>query len=215
MFTGIIEEVGTIKSTQTHSQGGKLTILASYITSDIKLGDSVAVNGVCLTVTEFNNNVLCFDVSLETLKRTTLGYLKAGRLVNLERALKLSDRLGGHIVQGHVDSTGQFLTRQKVGESFIMRFSFPKEIAHYICKKGSIAIEGISLTIANLTENYFEVAVVPHTIKMTTLGHLSSGDDVNLEADILAKYIERMLIKDPVKSEKSALTMEKLKDLGY
>lgn len=215
MFTGIIEEVGIIQTTQTHAQGGKITILAKTITNDIKLGDSVAINGVCLTVTDFSSKALSFDVSEETLKLTTLGHLKAGTKVNLERALRLSDRLGGHIVQGHVDAKGEFLTRQQVGESFIMRFSFPKEISHYICKKGSIAVEGISLTVANLTDFSFEIAVVPHTAKMTTLNTLSSGDKVNLEVDILAKYIERMLTKDSTKVEKTSLTIEKLKDLGY
>jgi len=216
MFTGIIEEVGKIQATQIHSQGGKITILAEHIINDIKLGDSVAINGVCLTVTEFNNKSLSFDVSKETLNHTTLGYLKGGKSVNLERALRPSDRLGGHIVQGHVDTTGEFLTRQQVGESFIMRFSFPKEIAHYICKKGSIAIEGISLTVANLASNWFEVAVIPHTVKMTTLSVLSSGDKVNLEVDIVAKYVERLLTTENVsKTEKTSLTMEKLKNLGY
>jgi riboflavin synthase len=215
MFTGIIEEIGTIENTKLYANGGKISVLAQTITNDIKLGDSVAINGVCLTVTSFSNHSLSFDVSEETLKRTTLGHLKSGKKVNLERALRLSDRLGGHIVQGHVDATGQFLTRQEVGESFIMRFSFPKEIAHYICKKGSIAIEGISLTVANLLETSFEVAVVPHTAKMTTLSSLSFGDKVNLEVDIIAKYLERMLGKEPSATEKPSLTMEKLKNLGY
>ncbi|KAF0247363.1 MAG: riboflavin synthase [bacterium] len=216
MFTGIIEEVGKIQATQLHSYGGQITVLAEHITNDIKLGDSVAINGVCLTVTSFNSKSLTFDVSQETLNRTTLSYLKSGRLVNLERALRLSDRLGGHIVQGHIDATGQFLTRQQVGESFIMRFSFPKEISHYICKKGSIAIEGISLTVANLASNWFEIAVVPHTVKMTTLNFLSSGDKVNLEVDVVAKYVERMLTtENAIKTEKPSLTMEKLKNLEY
>lgn len=216
MFTGIIEEIGLLNSTQVNSQGGKLTVAASSITSDVKLGDSIAVNGVCLTVIEFDSKSLTFDVSRETLDRTTLGSLRIGTKVNLERALRPSDRMGGHIVQGHVDSTGQFLTRQMVGDSFIMRFSYPKEIAHYICQKGSIAIEGISLTVANLGSNFFEVAVVPHTLKMTTLNFLSSGDKVNLEVDIIAKYVERMLTTEKApKVEKSALTMDKLKDLGY
>jgi riboflavin synthase len=214
MFTGIIEEIGVVNSTQVNSQSGRLSINARYITSDVKLGDSIAVNGVCLTVVEFDSKTLAFDVSRETLNRTTLGSLRIGTKVNLERALRPSDRMGGHIVQGHVDSTGQFLTRQMVGEGFIMRFSYPKEIAHYICQKGSIAIEGISLTVANLASNFFEIAVVPHTLQMTTLSFLSSGDKVNLEVDIIAKYVERMLTTAP-KMEKSTLTMDKLRDLGY
>lgn len=215
MFTGIIEEVGKILSTQVHSQGGQITVLADHILNDTKLGDSIAVNGVCLTVTTFTSKCLSFDVSQETLYRTTLGNLKNGCLVNLERALKVSDRFGGHIVQGHVDATGQFLTRQQVGESFIMRFSFPREIAHYICQKGSISINGISLTVSDLGSNWFEIAIVPHTMKMTNLSSLTSGDSVNLEVDILAKYIERMLAVKPTKTEKSSLTIEKLKELGY
>jgi len=214
MFTGIIEELGKISATKIGSQGGEIIVSAKEITQDLKLGDSVAVNGVCLTVTAFTSQNITFDVSKETLLRSTLGSLSTGNSVNLERALRLSDRLGGHIVQGHVDTTGEFLARQTVGEGYIMRFSYPKEIAHYICQKGSIAIEGISLTIADLSLSDFSVAVVPHTWKSTTLSLLAPRQKVNLEVDIVAKYIERMLTTRHI-TEKSALTMEKLKDLGY
>src|ERR1051326_8488607 len=139
MFTGIIEEVGKIRAIQTHGQGGRITVAACSVTSDVKMGESIAVNGVCLTVVEFSETSLAFDISGETLMRSTLGRLRAGNAVNLERALKVSDRLGGHIVQGHIDATGTFIKQHPVGDSVVMRFGYPAEIGHYICLKGSIA----------------------------------------------------------------------------
>jgi riboflavin synthase len=215
MFTGIIEEVGAIRGIQAHAKGGRVTVSARGVLDDIKIGDSVAINGVCLTVVEFNSNSLAFDISEETLARTTLGRLRAGNCVNLERALKVGDRLGGHIVQGHVDATGQFISKHPAGDGILMRFNYPAEIGCYICLKGSITVDGISLTVAGLGQGWFEVAIIPHTLKVTNLGALSSGDTVNLEVDILAKYIERLMQAREPEKDRGSLTMEKLKNLGY
>jgi riboflavin synthase len=216
MFTGIIEEIGSVRAVHTSAQGGRISVSARLVTSEVKLGESIAVNGVCLTVVEFSPNLLAFDVSAETMLRSTLGRLSVGSSVNLERALRVGDRLGGHIVQGHVDGRGQFVSRQRAGESVLMRFRFPPEIAQYICIKGSIAIDGISLTVANLGDDWFEIAVIPHTLKMTTLFSLKPADAVNLETDMLAKYLERLIQHgNPGNREKSGLTLEKLQDLGY
>lgn len=213
MFTGIIEEVGKVRALNTMAQGGQITVSANQITQDVKLGDSIAINGVCLTIIEFSRQELCFDISGETLSRTTLGSLRSGSSVNLERALRPSDRMGGHIVQGHVDTTGRFLSRTPVGESVNLRFQYPAEIARYICLKGSIAVEGVSLTVSALGEDWFEVAAIPHTLKVTTLEMLRSGEKVNLEADVIAKYLERLLqFKN---SNSSSLTMDDLRNLGY
>lgn len=183
------------------------------MTEDTREGDSIAVNGVCLTALDVKSNSFAADVSAETLNRSTLGNLRVGSAVNLERAVTPSTRLGGHIVQGHVDATGKFLDAEQNGDFWTVRVSFPLEIAPYLVFKGSIAVEGISLTIANLTDDYFEIAVIPKTWKMTNLHALRSGEAVNLEADITAKYIERILLfRQP---KESNLTIEKLENLGF
>lgn len=213
MFTGIIEEIGRIQHISSSSRGGRLSICASIITQDVHLGDSIAVNGACLTAVEVSTSTITFDVSRETLQRTTLGRLSVGDEVNLERALRADSRLGGHIVQGHIDATGTYLGYKQIGDSYDLSFSFPHSIACYICEKGSVAVDGISLTVASLTQERFTVAVVPHTWRMTTLKRLHVGDTVNLEADVVAKYLERLLeFKRPVGR---GLTLEKLKEMGY
>lgn len=214
MFTGIIEEVGKLKTVSATAQGARMTVTARTVTEGVRLGESIAINGVCLTVIEFTDNSLAFDISAETLARSTLGRLGVGSPVNLERAMRVNDRLGGHIVQGHVDARGEFLSRRNVGDSVVMRFSYPAEIGQYICLKGSIAVEGISLTVAALGDGWFEVAIIPHTLKMTNLNSLAPGDAVNLEADILAKYIERMLTGYR-EGDKPRLTLDRMKELGY
>jgi riboflavin synthase len=213
MFTGIIEEVGTIRSIHSGAQSGRVTVSARVVTEGVKLGESIAVSGVCLTVIEFDSKSLAFDISAETLSRTTLGRLRPGSPVNLERSLAVGGRLGGHIVQGHVDGTGEFLSRQPAGDGVVIRFSYRSELGRYICLKGSIAVEGISLTVSNLGEGWFEVAVIPHTLKMTNLETLSSGDKINLEVDIVAKYIERLIGNQT--EPKSKLTLDKMRELGY
>lgn len=193
MFTGIIEELGKIESLTRAGDNALIKIKAKTVTADTKNGDSIAVNGVCLTALKVKKNSFTADVSAETLNRSTLGVLKVGSVVNLERAVTPSTRLGGHIVQGHVDAAGEFLDAAQNGDFWTVRIGYPREIAAYLVFKGSVAVEGISLTVANLTDDYFEIAVIPKTWEQTNLHVLQPGDKVNLEADITAKYIERII----------------------
>ncbi len=214
MFTGIIEELGTIRKITTGRDGARLEVLARTVLTDAKLGDSIAVNGVCLTVVDKSSDWFAADMSAETLRRTSLRQAQAGTRVNLERAMSASSRFGGHIVQGHVDGTGQFLEAKASGDGWIVRIGFPAELARYIVEKGSITVDGISLTVAALGDGWFEIAVIPHTWKATNLSTLQRNAAVNLEVDIIAKYVERMM-QPFAGSSQSTLTMEKLSDLGY
>ena len=193
MFTGIIEELGHVRAIEQRGENARIVIEAHVVTEDSRNGDSIAVNGVCLTALEVKPGSFAADVSKETLLRSTLGSLRTGSLVNLERAVTPATRLGGHIVQGHVDARGKFLGAEDHGESWTFRFAYPKEIGGYLVFKGSIAVEGISLTIANLTDDYFDVAIIPKTWEVTNFSRLQGGDEVNLEVDVIAKYVERML----------------------
>lgn len=193
MFTGIIEELGKVTSIEQRGDNARVVIEAQLITEDIHEGDSIAVNGVCLTALDVNGNSFAADVSRETLDRSTLANLKPGSAVNLERSVTPATRLGGHLVQGHVDARGKFLSATDHGGSWTVRISYPPEIARYLVFKGSVAVEGISLTIAGLTDNYFEVAIIPKTWQVTNFSYLQPGDEVNLEADVIAKYVERIL----------------------
>jgi riboflavin synthase len=193
MFTGIIEELGTVRSIETRGENARIVIAARVVTEGTNHGDSIAVNGVCLTALDIESDSFAADVSRETLSRSTLGNLKPGTPVNLERAVTPATRLGGHIVQGHVDARGTFESVDDHGESWTVRFSFPQEIGRYLVFKGSVAVEGISLTIANLQDSFFEVAIIPKTWEVTNLSHLQPGDGVNLEVDVIAKYVERLL----------------------
>ncbi len=193
MFTGIIEELGRVREVEKRGEDARIVIEARTVTEGSRDGDSIAVNGVCLTALDVRPDAFAADVSKETLLRSTLGNLKANSVVNLERAVTPATRLGGHIVQGHVDARGEFLGAENHGESWTFRFAYPKEIARYLVFKGSVAVEGISLTIANLTDGYFEIAVIPKTWQVTNFSQLKPGDEVNLEVDIIAKYVERIL----------------------
>ena len=193
MFTGIIEELGTIESFTAHEGGVKIIVSADLVTSDSVDGDSIAVNGVCLTALDIKPVSFAADLSQETLDRSTLGNLKNGSRVNLERAVTPSTRLGGHIVQGHVDARGEFISAESHGDFWTVRIGYPNEISQYLVFKGSIAVEGISLTIAELTDSTFDIAIIPKTWEMTNLSTLHPGDAVNLEADVIAKYVERMI----------------------
>jgi riboflavin synthase len=217
MFTGIIEELGQVRSIEKRGEGVRLIIEARTVTEGTLEGDSIAVNGVCLTALDVRADSFSADGSRETLQRSTLGTLRAGSPVNLERAVTPSTRLGGHIVQGHVDGRGRFLNAMEHGGSWTVRIAYPPEMARYLVFKGSVAVEGISLTVAALTDEYFEIAIIPKTWAVTNLSHLRAGDEVNLEADIIAKYVERILTVAPdVKGEASSpLTIEKLAELGY
>ena len=213
MFTGIIEELGAIRSLEQRGDGARLSIVTKTVLEGAQEGDSIAVNGVCLTALGITANTFAADVSGETLRRTTLGRLRPGARVNLERAVTPNTRLGGHIVQGHVDTVGRFMGATEQGGSWTARVSFPPEIARYLVFKGSVAVEGISLTIASLAGDYFEIAVIPQTWQMTNLSTLRPRDEVNLEADIIAKYVERLLTTHDTAS--NGLTLEKLAALGY
>lgn len=214
MFTGIIEELGKIASLEKHAEGAKIRIAANIVTKDTNEGDSIAVNGVCLTALDVKQSGFTADVSQETLDKSTLGGLKTGAKVNLERAVTPLTRLGGHIVQGHVDSRGKFVRAVQNGDFWTVRVAFPKEIGQYLVYKGSISVEGISLTIAELGADHFEIAVIPKTWELTNLSSLKAGDEVNLEADVIAKYVERILLYG--RSEQSEnITIEKLSKLGF
>lgn len=193
MFTGIIEELGKIASIETHTAGSRITVAAEIVTSDVSNGDSIAVNGVCLTALDVTPTSFAADASPETLDRTTLGSLSAGSPVNLERAVTPSTRLGGHIVQGHVDGRGEFISATQEGDFWTVRIGFPHGFGKYLVFKGSVTVEGISLTVAALSENHFDIAVIPKTWEMTNLSSLKPNDAVNLEADVIAKYVERMM----------------------
>lgn len=193
MFTGIIEELGSVRSIEERGENARIVISARVVTEGTNHGDSIAVNGVCLTALDIQPDSFAADVSRETLQRSTLGSLKPGVPVNLERAVTPATRLGGHIVQGHVDGRGQFAGVEDHGESWTIRIAYPQELGRYLVFKGSVAVEGISLTIAGLTDEYFEVAIIPKTWEVTNLSQLKAGDHVNLEVDVIAKYVERLV----------------------
>jgi riboflavin synthase len=193
MFTGLIQGKGTLLRTERRGPDAGMVIQAHYTLEAPTLGESIAVDGACLTVVSFQGNVFTVDVSAETLSRTTLGKKPPGSHVNLERALRLGDRLGGHLVTGHVDGMGILKDRNQDGRSWRLVFTMPPDLDHYIIEKGSIAINGISLTVNACSEGSFHVNIVPHTFSETTIGNVKIGEAVNLETDLLGKYVEKML----------------------
>jgi riboflavin synthase len=193
MFTGIVEEIGAVTSLEQTLGGVRLTILASTVLADLKLGDSVSINGACLTVVAQNERSFAVEVSPETLSVTTLGRLTGGVPVNLERAMKLNERLGGHLVAGHVDGVGTIRSRRQEGNAIILLIEAPDEVLRYCIHKGSVTVDGISLTINDVTDHAFSVAVIPHTAAVTTLGLKQMDDQVNLESDLIGKFVERLL----------------------
>jgi len=218
MFTGIIEELGEVRSLVQGRAGARIEIAAGKILEGARVGDSVAVNGVCLTAVAFGSQYFRADLSAETIRRTSLQSVSSGTSVNLERALTPTTRMGGHLVQGHVDATGHWLEAQPSGDGWVIRIGYPPELGRYFVEKGSVAVDGISLTIARLTDQWFEIAVIPQTWRATNLQFRGPGAVVNLEVDIIAKYVERML--DPrhppsSKREGGALTLEQLQEWGY
>lgn len=212
MFTGIVEEIGTVKKI-ARGQKAYLEIQADRIFSDIHIGDSIAVNGVCLTVTGFSGKVFTADVMNETFSRSSLGSLKAGSHVNLERAMSANGRFGGHIVSGHIDGTGKIINIKKDGNAVWYKISASENIIKYTVEKGSIAIDGISLTVARIEKDNFSVSIIPHTSEETILSEKKVGDTVNLENDIIGKYVERFLNFD--KTEKSDITRDFLAKYGF
>jgi len=213
MFTGIIEEVGTVKAVQHSGSNSFIRIEAKKILEDIHLGDSIAVNGVCLTVTHFDSTTFQADVMNETLSRSSLGSLRNGSPVNLERAMAAGGRFGGHIVSGHIDGTGTVSDIRNDGIAVWYTISANADILRYIVEKGSIAIDGISLTVAKVTDNSFSVSIIPHTASVTILGTKKIGDIVNLENDIVGKYVEKLM--KPADSPQSGLNMEMLAKNGF
>ncbi len=193
MFSGIVEEMGVVKSLARGLAGARLSILAGAVLKDLQLGESVSVSGACLTAAEVGETDFAVDVSVETLGVTTLGTLTAGAAVNLERALKLNDRLGGHLVTGHVDGKGILRERTQTGNTLLLTLEVPEPILRYCISKGSLTVDGVSLTINSVSENGVSVAIIPHTAKVTTLGMKQPGDAVNLESDLIGKYVERLL----------------------
>ena len=212
MFTGIIEELGSIRSLTKTGGGAFIEISADSVTQSTADGDSISVNGVCLTALNIKPGHFSADVSQETLDRTTLGALSAGSRVNLERAVTPSTRLGGHIVQGHVDGRGKFVSAVGNGDFWTVKIGFPPELARYFVYKGSVSVEGISLTIAKLNDADFDIAVIPKTWELTNLSTLRPGDEVNLEADVIAKYVERIM---QVGNETGGVSTEKLRKAGF
>lgn len=211
MFTGIIEEVGEITSIKPISGGIRLTIAAYDVLSDLAVGDSISVEGVCQTVVRIASGQFDVEAVGETLEKTTLGDLTVGSKVNLERPLRPVDRLGGHFVQGHVNGTGKILQWYPRGENFYLEVEIPAALSRYAVLEGSIAIDGISLTIAHLEENRLGINIIPHTAAHTSLSSKKVGDKVNIEVDMLAKYIEKLILSEDTES----LSMEKLKKWGF
>ena len=218
MFTGIIEEIGTVVSVIKGEKSSVLAIRGSVVFDGLKVGDSISVSGVCLTVNRFDGNVFTADVMSETLNCSTLGKLKTGSKINMERAIAANGRFGGHIVSGHIDGTGNITAIRKDDNAIWYSINAPQEIVRYIVKKGSICVDGISLTVAGLGENGFDVSVIPHTAAVTTLALKRVGDTVNLENDIIGKYIERFITIpacDKTKKTNSGITTEFLSKNGF
>jgi riboflavin synthase len=218
MFTGLIEGKGKINDSRISGGDMDILIMPLFDMRDCRIGDSVAVNGVCLTVTEINNGQLRMYASMETTSRTTLGSMARGEEVNLERALKLSDRLGGHIVSGHVDGIGTITEKKQVQKSWLMGVKVDEGLSRYTIAKGSVAIDGISLTINVCQNGYFEVNIIPETWVSTTLLNKKPGDRVNIETDLIAKYVEKLLMKEKAaenRSGASAINMEMLEQFGF
>lgn len=216
MFTGIVEEIGKIVRVEKGAKSSRLTVSGDKIFSDLKLGDSVATNGVCLTVTSFSKGIFTADVMNETLKRSNLGELRQGSMVNLERAMIANGRFGGHIVSGHIDGTGVITKIEQDDIAVWYTIRADRKIMKYIIEKGSVAIDGISLTIAKVTDNDFSVSLIPHTAKETVLGYKKTGDTVNLENDVVGKYIEHFLsFKEEPETKSSGITKEFLLKAGF
>lgn len=193
MFTGLVEELGTVVTLEERGPGVRLTVDGPLVATDARLGDSIAINGCCLTVVDMAGSRLGFDAGSETLSRTNLGRLKPGSRVNLERALRAGDRLGGHYVTGHIDAVGRLDERRDEADWSFFWFRVPPQLTRQMASKGSVAVDGVSLTLVEVEDERFSVALIPHTLAVTTLGSRAIGDEVNIETDLLAKYVERQL----------------------
>jgi riboflavin synthase len=214
MFTGIVEEVGRVSRIEQHGENRRITVAANNAPKELKSGDSVAVSGVCLTALAIKPGSFCADLAPETWARTSFSRIHEGAQVNLELPMKADGRFGGHMVQGHVDGVGRFMALDRIAESenFWLRIEIPREVEKFTVFKGSICIEGISLTVANLEGEQCTVAIIPHTVEMTNLNSLKPGDPINLEADVIAKYVEKMMSRE---AAESSLTVEELVRQGF
>ena len=219
MFTGIIEGLGTIREIRPTGQGKRLGVDADFDLDQTKIGDSISVNGACLTVVMIEGALFKVDMSPETFARTTFGKAKIGDRVNLERALRLSDRLDGHLVSGHIDGIGNVKLKEKIGNAIIFTIEVPESLSYFMIKKGSVAVDGISLTINNCGRNVFDVSIIPHTAKLTTLGILKAGDLVNIETDMIGKYVEQFVRRshdiDTSKDTGKSVDMKFLAKTGF
>lgn len=217
MFTGIVEELGTVRGIAAGAKSGKITIAAQTVLTDLHIGDSIAVNGICLTVISFDKNGFVADVMPETVQRTAFAQLKSGSRVNLERALTLSSRLGGHIVSGHIDGVGTIAELQADDNAVIIRITAERPILKYIIEKGSVTIDGISLTVVEAQADWFSVSVIPHTREVTSLSGKKTGSKVNIETDLIGRYVERFVTfaeaEEP--TEKTAITKDFLQKYGF
>ncbi len=213
MFSGIIEEIGLIEKIEKINNGIKLFVSANKIFDDLKIGDSVSINGVCLTVTSINKNYFTADAVGETLNKTTFSDFKPKSYVNLERAIKYNERIGGHLIQGHVNAKAKIVNFKQRGENYLLQIEVPGELTKYMIKEGSIAVDGISLTIADLNENTISISIIPHTFENTILKYKKENDFVNIEVDYIAKYLENFT--NNYLMHKNDLTEDKLKQLGY
>jgi riboflavin synthase len=214
IFTGIIEELGRVLRLEAGGHSYRISVNAEKILDDVKMGDSIAVNGVCLTVVDFDTRSFTADVMPETVDKTSIRFLKNGDQVNLERALRLSDRLGGHLVQGHVDGVGRILAREKLDIAIIYRIKAPAGVLKYAVPKGSIAVDGISLTVVDVFPDSFTISLIPHSAQQTVLGLKNPGDPVNLESDIIGRYVER-LMKAENGEQNSPVSMNFLAENGF
>jgi riboflavin synthase len=214
MFTGLIEDLGTLQEIRIGTDQARLTVASGLPMSELTLGESIAINGVCLTVTSFGDGAFSADVSPETLNSTSLGRLSRGVRVNLERALRLSDRLGGHLVTGHVDGLGRIVERRKDGNAWFFKFQTDAAVSAFLVAKGSVTIDGISLTVNEVIEDTFSLAIIPHTLSMTTLQDRKIGEEVNIETDLIGKYVARFL-QDGSSSKPQGVTMDILAKHGF
>lgn len=215
MFTGLVEEIGNIKAITKSTKAAKITIKASKVLEGVSLGDSISTNGVCLTVTEFNSNYFTVDVMAETMRRSNLKNLSIGDEINLERALRLGDRLGGHIVSGHIDGVGSISKYEEEDNAVWITIETPPELLRYIIEKGSIAIDGVSLTVAYVDDVCFKVSIIPHTKDATTLLRKKIGDVVNLECDMVGKYIEKLIAPKEETKVKKDIDIDFLAENGF
>jgi riboflavin synthase len=216
MFTGIIEGLGTISDIRSAGAGRRMSVMADFALSGTKIGDSIAVNGACLTAVEISGANFTVDVSPETVKRTTLGEAKSGERVNIERALRLSDRLDGHLVAGHIDGRARIKYKKELGSVLLIGFEVSGDLSRYMIEKGSVAVDGISLTINTCAPGGFDISIIPHTAKITTIGLKNPGDWVNIETDLIGKYVEKFVKGDKSENpEKGGISMDMLSKTGF